>query len=173
MSAPPVELLAEYNMAEEKPGLHIDTDWKKQAQEEKKKLAEEEAKRRSASAGGAVAPVGVVPGAATAAPAGAPAAGRQGRGGRREERELPPASIMMVVQSLVTQVLLYLGEVMARGMQPTLDLDMAKHNLDLLGILEEKTKGNLTPEENQYMEAALYEARMRFISVASRVAELP
>src|SRR5688572_7878796 len=105
MSAPPVELLAEYNMAEEKPGLHIDTDWKKQAQEEKKKLAEEEAKRRSAGAGGAVAPAGVVPGAATAAPAGAPAAGRQGRGGRREERELPPASIMMVVQSLVTQVL--------------------------------------------------------------------
>src|SRR5438045_9339117 len=47
-------------MAEEKIGLHVDTDWKKQAQEEKRKLAEQEEKRKTA----ATAPAGVVPGAA-------------------------------------------------------------------------------------------------------------
>jgi hypothetical protein len=45
---------------------------------------------------------------------------------------------------------------------------MAKHQIDILGILEEKTRGNLTPEEKQLLDTALYETRMRYVSVAAQ-----
>ena len=156
-------------MAEENTGLHIDTDWKKQAQEEKRRLAEQEQKNKPAAA--PVAPAGVVASAPPAAAQGAPS-GRV-RPGRRDGREMPAASFASLVQSLMTQALLYLGEITARGMAPTVDLDMAKHNIDLLGILEDKTRGNLTDEEKRMLDSILYELRMRFISTASRYAELP
>jgi len=162
-------------MAEEKLGLHVDTDWKKQAQEEKRKLAEQEEKRKTA----ATAPAGVVPGAAgTAGPAaaasGGPGAARQagGRGGQGQ-REIPQASFATLVQSLLTQVLFYLGDLSTRGAEPMINLDMAKHNIDTLSIIEEKTRGNLSDEEKRLLDAALYEARMRYVALASRYAELP
>ena len=164
-------------MAEDKPGLHVDTDWKKQAQEEKRKLAEQEEKRKTA----ATAPAGVVPGAAgasaaAAAPTAGPAAGgRQagGRGAGQGQREIPQASFATLVQSLLTQVLFYLGDLSSRGGEPMVNLDMAKHNIDTLSILEEKTRGNLSDEEKRLLDAALYEARMRYVALASRYAELP
>src|SRR2546421_3352978 len=86
--APPYMRLQEAVMAEDKLGLHVDTDWKKQAQEEKRKLAEQEEKRKTA----ATAPAGVVPGAAgSAGPMAAPGAGaaaaRQGGRGASGQRE--------------------------------------------------------------------------------------
>jgi hypothetical protein len=93
--------------------------------------------------------------------------------GARDSREMPPASIATLVQSLVTQSLLYLGELNTRGGESMVNLDMAKHSVDTLGVLEDKTRNNLTAEEKQLLDAALYEARMRYISVASRYAELP
>lgn len=150
-------------MAEEKPSLHIDSDWKKQAQEEKRKLAEQEQQRKATAAG----PAGVVSGAA--------AAPQRGEGGRAAggQRELPPASLETLVQSTVTQVLFYLGELSTRGGEPVVNLDMARHHIDTLAVLEEKTKGNLTEDEKRALDAALYESRMRFINLASRYAELP
>jgi hypothetical protein len=143
--------------------LHIDSDWKKQAQEEKKKLAEQAAKEKPP-----VGPMGVVGGGA------APAARGSAPGGRmREEGELPAANFASVVQPMMTQALYYLGEIGARGMEPVVNLDGAKLQLDALGILEEKTKGNLTGEEKQFLDQALYEVRMRFINAAARAAELP
>lgn len=163
-------------MAEEKPGLHVDTDWKKQAQEEKRKLAEQEEKRKAA----ATAPAGVVPGAAgPAGPTGAPTAGaaaaaRQAGGrGAAGQRELPQASFATLVQSILTQVLFYLGDLATRGGEPMINLDMAKHNIDTLSVLEEKTRGNLSDEEKRLLDAALYEGRMRYVALASRYAELP
>src|SRR3954468_24501980 len=110
-------------MAEDKLGLHVDTDWKKQAQEEKRKLAEQEEKRKTA----ATAPAGVVPGAAgaSAATAASPSAGPAGAarqaGGRAVggQREIPQASFATLVQSLLTQVLFYLGDLSTRGAEPT------------------------------------------------------
>ncbi len=145
-------------MAEEQPSLHIDTDWKKQAQEEKRRLAEQEQKRQEQER--ATRPP---PAAPVAAPAGAPAP-RPGRG----TRETPPPSIGAIVQSIWTQTMLYLGELAPSGMEPMLNLDMAKHQVDLLGILEDKTKGNLSPEEQHLLDGILYEARTRFISIASQ-----
>jgi hypothetical protein len=150
-------------MAEDKPSLHVDTDWKKQAQEEKKRLAEQEQQRKVA----ATAPAGVVP------TAGAAAGGRAETRGAAGARQTPEASFEALVQSITTQVLFYLGELAARGGEPILNLDMARHNIDLLAMLEGKTKGNLSEAEKHLLDAALYETRMRFISVASRYAELP
>jgi predicted kinase len=69
----------------------------------------------------------------------------------------------------MTQILYYLGELPASGGQAAMDLDLAKHHLDVLTILEEKTKNNLTPEEQSMIDAALYETRTRFVNVASQL----
>ena len=166
-------------MAEEQPsGLHIDTDWKKQAQEEKRRLAEEEQKRatereRSAAGAAAAGPASAGPGIGAGPGAGAGAASARGRGaapGASRERQVPEASVATLVNSLMTQVLLYLGELAPRGAEPQVNLDMAKFNIDLLGVLEEKTKANLSEEEQKLLDNALYETRMRFISLASQYA---
>jgi hypothetical protein len=140
-------------MADEVPSLHIDTDWKKQAQEEKKRLAEQEAQRAA-------------PKVTAAAPAIGPGEGR--RSAVRDQREMPPASIATLVQSLLTQTLYYLGELGGQGADGGVGLDMAKHQIDTLGVLEEKTRGNLTPDEQHILDAALYETRNRFVSIATQ-----
>ena len=151
-------------MAEEQPSLHIDTDWKKQAQEEKRKLAEQEKQRKESAAAPAPAapPPGPTPGAA-------PSSARSASPSRGGARELPPPSFATLVQSIVTQILYYLGDLSSRGGEPSLNLDMAKHQIDTLGVIEEKTKGNLTEEEQHLLDAALYETRMRYVAVASQM----
>lgn len=175
-------------MSEEQPSLQIDTDWKRQAQEEKKRLAEQQREReqqqqqRAQQAGGGAAAAGLAGAAPTgdltgvaAGPTAAPAAGATGAAaapGRaadgRGRRELPPASFATLVQSLMTQAMLYLGEVpTASG--PVLNLDMAKHQIDLLTLLEDKTRNNLTEEEQRLLDTVLYQLRMRFVDVASQM----
>src|SRR5688572_11955885 len=152
-------------MAEEQPSLHIDTDWKKQAQEEKKRLAEKAQEAKAAQPAGA----GGAATGATAAPAAEARAGGRGRAGAaRGQRELPPASIATLAQSLMTQALYYLGELAYQGGDPVAGLDMAKHNIDTLTVLEEKTANNLSDEERHALDVALYEARSRFVSVATQ-----
>ena len=70
----------------------------------------------------------------------------------------------------MTQVLLYLGDLTPRGVEPQVNLDLAKFNVDLLGVIEEKTKNNLSADEQKMLDNALYEARMRYVSVASQYA---
>jgi hypothetical protein len=173
---------------EERASLHIDLDWKKQAQEEKRRLEEEERKRAAereaarapAAAGPAAAGMPEIgtgfPGAEPeggAGPATGRTAGARSRAalgatrGPRGERVLPPASLPTLVQSLVTQISLYLGELAQRDEAGS--MDMAKHLIDTLGVLEEKTQGNLAPEEQEFLNLALYETRMRFIGVAGQV----
>jgi len=136
--------------------LQIDSDWKKAAQEEKRKLAEREAAAKAkAQAAPAVAASDATPGTDPS---------RRARG----ERDAPPASFASLVQQLMTQVLLYLGEIAVRGGEGMVDLDMARRNIDLLGVLDEKTQGNLTPEERQLLDVTLYETRQRFVGVASQ-----
>ncbi|HEY8750208.1 MAG TPA: DUF1844 domain-containing protein [Tepidisphaeraceae bacterium] len=140
-------------MAEETPSLHIDTDWKKQAQEEKRRLAEQEQKKAAQTP---------PPSAAS------PAQGGRARPSGRPARELPPASFATMVNTLVTQALFYLGDFATQGGEPVVNLDMSKHQIDTLSILEEKTKGNLDEEEKRLLDTALYETRMRYVQVASQ-----
>jgi hypothetical protein len=143
-------------MADELSSLHIDTDWKKQAQEEKRKLAEAQEKQRAVQSQAAAATGG---GAAAAAPRGA---------ARRQTREAPQASFAGLVNSLVTQAMVYLGELAPQGSEPMLNLDMAKYQVDVLGLLEDKTRNNLTAEEQHLLDTVLYDVRTRFINVASQ-----
>jgi hypothetical protein len=173
-------------MADEKPSLHIDDDWKKQAQEEKRRLAEQQQKAaaappapRGAPGGMAIGP-GMAPAMAPGAAPGDPRAGPSGPGmspspagpavrpGARGARQLPEASFATLVQSLLTQALFYLGELSPYGGEPVLNLDMARHQVDMLGILEQKTANNLNEDEKRLLDAALYDVRNRFVQVASQ-----
>ena len=49
-----------------------------------------------------------------------------------------------------------------------LNLDAAKRSLDMLGVLDDKCKGNLSDVEQKLLDTALYESRNRFVSVASQ-----
>ena len=148
-------------MADEQPSFQIDTDWKKQAQEEKRKLAE--ASKAKAAASAPVAPA--IAGASVTATAERPGS----QAPRRTGRNLPAPGFGSLVQSVMTQILYYLGELPASGGQAAMDLDLAKHHLDTLTMLEEKTANNLSVEEQSILDAALYETRTRFVNVASQL----
>jgi hypothetical protein len=134
-------------MADEKqaPKIHIDSDWKAQAQAEKQKLAEK-AKAESPKAGGA----------------GKAAAGAAGAGG------LPPANFETLVSTMVTQALFAMGAIAdPRSGQRFQNLDLARHHIDMLSVLEDKTKNNLSEDETKLLAASLYELRSRYIQLAN------
>jgi Domain of unknown function (DUF1844) len=79
-------------------------------------------------------------------------------------RALPPADFATLVLSLGSSAVMYLGEAPGPdGKKPARNLPMAKHAIDLLTVLEEKTKGNLTAEEEQILESLLFDLRLRFV----------
>lgn len=82
-----------------------------------------------------------------------------------EPSKLPPANLPVLVQLLASQAMLAMGKIQVPG-QPELkaDLDAAKHFVDLLGVLEEKTKGNLSPAEASMMAAVAHELRMIYVA---------
>jgi hypothetical protein len=86
------------------------------------------------------------------------------------ERELPPADILGIVQILATQALLYMGAFpdpqTGRAM---VAMDLAKFHVDLLGTLEEKTKGNLNEEEEEVVKQTAHELRLQFVEVNKAV----
>jgi hypothetical protein len=80
---------------------------------------------------------------------------------------IPTASIEFLTMSLRTQAelqlgLLHFGEEKDR---PKPDFQLARHSIDLLAVLLEKTKGNLTLEEHRLLENSLTELRFRYIQV--------
>lgn len=132
------------------PIIQIDSDWKRQAREEKRKLAEQTAASKP------------VPGPVSAP---SPKVGSTGRG----LRQLPQASFASIIQSLMTQALYYLGEIGDENTPPMINLDLAKYQIDMLGVLEEKTKGNLTRDEQTLLDQTLYDLRSRYVSVARQL----
>jgi len=125
--------------------IHVDSDWKRQAQAEKERL-DREAQQRPVAGGPA-------PGAPHAAPT--------------EEEGLPPPSFATLVQTLATQAAIFMSQERdPETGQPIRNLELAKHNIDLLRVLEEKTKGNLTPEEKRLIETLLYELLMAYVAAA-------
>ena len=128
-------------MSEEPPKLHIDSDWKAEAQAEKERLAAE-ADQKTAQA-------------ATPPPG-----------------ELPPADFKSLMGLLASQAIMGLGaytDPQSGGV--VVDLPGAKFAIDLLGVLEEKTKGNLDDAEGEEIAKVLTELRARFVQVAQLVAQ--
>jgi hypothetical protein len=82
------------------------------------------------------------------------------------EIPLPPASFSFLVLSLRTQAEVQLGLLhFGEEEKPEPNLPLARHSIDLLGVLLEKTKGNLTMEEHRLLENSLTELRFRFVQV--------
>jgi hypothetical protein len=79
-------------------------------------------------------------------------------------RSLPPADFATLVLSLGSSAVMYLGQSdEPDGKKPTRNLPMAKHAIDLLTVLEEKTKGNLSSEEEQILESLLFDLRLHYV----------
>jgi hypothetical protein len=75
-----------------------------------------------------------------------------------------------LVLSLASTAAIHFGDLAEPGSsQPKApDLEAARHMIDILSVLDEKTRGNLTAEERQLLEQVLYELRMRFVDAAAR-----
>jgi len=127
---------------QEKKKLIIDEDWKQQAQREKDVLAAKEKEEKEKKE-------------AEEAAGGGP---------------LPPGSFATLVSMLATQALFALGLIRVRGEEERgPDLEMARYNIDMLEMLSEKTKGNLTPEEQKMLKNTLSDLHMGFVSIANQM----
>ena len=86
---------------------------------------------------------------------------------RPGQEEVPQARFDLFLQGLVMEAFIALGDVPhpATRKQATA-LPQAKYLIDLLGVLEEKTRGNLTVDEDKLLREALYQLRMRYLQKA-------
>ena len=87
-----------------------------------------------------------------------------------QDYPLPPATFEFLVLSLRTQAemhlgLLYSGE---EKDQPEPDFRIARHSIDLLAMLQDKTRGNITLEEQRLIENSLTELRFRYVQAMER-----
>ena len=83
-----------------------------------------------------------------------------------EELSLPmKPDFLKYIQGFVTQTLIHLGEIEnPLGGGRTVNLDLAKYSIDLLEMLKTKTAGNLTKEEEDFLNGALYDLRMKYVA---------
>lgn len=125
---------------EQKSKILIDDDWKSQAQAEREKLAEAEAKAEAA----------------------------KGEGGKGE---LPPADFRGLLGTLASQAIMYLGGMVdPKTGGAMVDLEVSRMYIDLLAVLEEKTKGNLSEEEQEELTGVLQELRARYVEISKLLA---
>ncbi len=75
--------------------------------------------------------------------------------------------------SLYMTAMLQLGLMQEERGQPRIDLLGARQTVDTLGLLAEKTKGNLTPAEENFLQNCLYELRMAYVEVTNALARPP
>jgi hypothetical protein len=92
-------------------------------------------------------------------------AGSQEAETKEETTALPEINFSTFVVSLSSSALIHMGVVPdpMTGEQ-TKELAIAKQTIDMLGMIQEKTRGNLTDEEAQLLESMLYDLRMRYVA---------
>ena len=116
----------------------VDESWKEQAEREKR------------TADAAAVPPSQTVGRPEAAP--------------REAEELPRARFDLFVSGLAMEALIAMGEVPhPTTRKQAINLPQAKYLIDLLGVLEDKTKGNLSVDEERLLKDALYQLRMQYL----------
>ncbi len=123
-------------MADEEKKIIIDEDWKTQAQKEKEEL--KEAEQQKAEAGG------------------------------DEGMPMPEADFAGLVSMLATQAFYALGLIRPEGAEDAPvepNFVIAKYNIDTLGMLGEKCKGNLTDDEQKMLTDTLAQLRMLFVQL--------
>jgi len=122
---------------QEKPKIIVDDDWKQRVQ------AEKEAAKSQAD---------------QAASEGTADASNDGV-------QLPPASFATLVHSLTAQALAAMGQLPDQEGKRIVHLDLAKHMIDTLAVVEDKSQGNLSQDEASMLAQVLYELRMMYVSV--------
>jgi len=129
----------------QKPKIIVDEDWKTRVQAEREAKTDQDAPE-------------ITPETQPDKPAAADQAG-----------QMPEASFSVLATTLATQTLVALGQSPLPGEeQATVNLPFAKHCIDTLDILEQKTKGNLTPNESQLLTQFLYQLRMLYVAVKNQ-----
>ncbi len=84
-----------------------------------------------------------------------------------QEVSLPEISFINLIFSLSTSVLIQLGEIQDPiTQQLAKNLPLAKQTIDLIGMLKERTKGNLTTDEEKMLENILYDLRIRYVKAS-------
>lgn len=127
---------------ESAPKLQIDSDWKAEAEAEKKRLAEQEQAKE--------------------------ASGDRPQPGQ----QLPKADFKSLMGVLASQAIMGLGAVAdPKSGRVVIDLDGARFSIDLLGVLEEKTKESLSGEEAAELKQVIAELQARFVQIAQLVAQ--
>ena len=85
------------------------------------------------------------------------------------DEALPPLDFNTFVLSLSTTVLASLGVIPEPdGVRHAVNLPFARQTIDLLALLQTKTKGNLTGEEERLLNQVLVDLRMRYVEIAGR-----
>lgn len=81
----------------------------------------------------------------------------------------PPVGFEHLVQQFYLSAMLQMGAGAQEGQRPRVDIMGARATIDLLGVLAEKTKGNLTEAEDRMLQSVLFELRMAFMELTSMV----
>jgi hypothetical protein len=82
---------------------------------------------------------------------------------------MPEVTFEALVMSLSTSVLFHLGEIGdPRTGKKEVDFDLAKHGIDTLTLLQQKTKGNLSKDEEEMLKSILYDVKMRFVAAVKK-----
>ena len=87
-----------------------------------------------------------------------------------DSSHLGPVVFDHLVQSMYMTAMMGMGAGTQPGEKPRIDLMGARQTIDLLGVLGEKTKGNLTADEQRLLESALFELRMMFLEITNAIA---
>jgi hypothetical protein len=95
---------------------------------------------------------------------------KQGQPHRAQDFEI---TFEKFVASLYMSALMQLGLAAPQGAKPEVDLLSARQTIDTLAILQEKTKGNLTPAEQSMLQNCLYELRMAYLEVTNLLTHPP
>jgi hypothetical protein len=85
------------------------------------------------------------------------------------KQQIPPASFTILVSTIATQASVALGLIPdPRTNKPEVNLDLAKHFIDTLALLDGKTKGNLSSEESQLLGAATSQLQMAYVNLKNK-----
>jgi len=86
-----------------------------------------------------------------------------------QSSRLPESSFLSLSNMLAVEAAMHLGLIQNSGEeQGPLDLDAARHLIDMLAMLQAKTRGNLTDEEDRMLESILADLRMQFVAISKR-----
>jgi hypothetical protein len=84
-----------------------------------------------------------------------------------QPRGLPEATFLSLINMLAVEAAMHLGLIETPGeAQPGLDLEAARHMIDMLGVLEQKTRGNLSADEDKLLENILADLRMQYVALS-------